>query len=408
VHGAKPKPRLIVVSPYLDKRHGTERRVTEWISRLADRFEIHVYSQRVEDIDFDKITWHRIPKLPGPHLFNYIWWFIANHAWRSWQRRFRGIHPDIVFSPGINCFDADVVSVHIVFAEFLRQTAHELEFRRNPVRFWPRLLHRKLYYGLIIYLEGRIYTKTTHPTLILIARKTAADLARFYGREQQHFVLYIGLDHHVFNPLRRAELREAARAELELTRETFAILLVGNDFHKKGASVLLDAVSRARDLPLVLLIAGNDDPGPFESMARTKAIRDRVCFLPPRKDVEFYYAAADAYAGPSLEDTFAQPPAEAMACGLPVIVSSTNGTSEIITNGVDGLILQDAMDARSLASMIRKLYEDEPFRTQLGANAAITARKYTWERNASELNEILKEVLRKKSEAPAETLAQES
>ena len=57
-------------------------------------------------------------------------------------------------------------------------------------------------------------------------------------------------------------------------------------------------------------------------------------FVPPRNDIEFYYAAADAYVGPSLEDTFAQPPAEAMACGLPVIVSSANGTSEIVTDGV--------------------------------------------------------------------------
>ena len=40
------KPRLAVVSPSLDKRHGTERLVVEWISRLAPAFEIHIYSQR--------------------------------------------------------------------------------------------------------------------------------------------------------------------------------------------------------------------------------------------------------------------------------------------------------------------------------------------------------------------------
>ena len=61
----KGKPRLAVVSPFLDKRHGTERRVVEWVSRLADAFEIHVYSQRVDDLNLSKITWHRIPKLRG-------------------------------------------------------------------------------------------------------------------------------------------------------------------------------------------------------------------------------------------------------------------------------------------------------------------------------------------------------
>ena len=49
--------------------------------------------------------------------------------------------------------------------------------------------------------------------------------------------------------------------------------------------------------------------------------------------------AADAYVGPSLEDAFALPPAEAMACGLPVIVSNQAGACEIITDGVDGIVL---------------------------------------------------------------------
>jgi len=47
----KPKIRLAVVSPFLDRRHGSERIITEWLSNLPGEFEIHVYSQRVEDFD---------------------------------------------------------------------------------------------------------------------------------------------------------------------------------------------------------------------------------------------------------------------------------------------------------------------------------------------------------------------
>ena len=47
------------------------------------------------------------------------------------------------------------------------------------------------------------------------------------------------------------------------------------------------------------------------SMVEEKGLQGRVRFQAPRNDVDFYYAAADVYAGPSLEDTFAQPPAEA-------------------------------------------------------------------------------------------------
>ena len=133
-------------------------------------------------------------QLPGPHLLNFLWWFAANHVWRWWDARFRGLRHDLVYTAGTNCWDADLISVHIVFAEFFRMSAPELRFRGNPVRFWPRLFHRRLYYRLIIFLERRIYTNPK-TGLILIAKKTAADLKRLYGIEDLLPVVYIGLDH---------------------------------------------------------------------------------------------------------------------------------------------------------------------------------------------------------------------
>ena len=51
MHGSKSKELVVVVSPFLDKDHGTERIVLQWISRVVDDFEIHVYSQHVKDVD---------------------------------------------------------------------------------------------------------------------------------------------------------------------------------------------------------------------------------------------------------------------------------------------------------------------------------------------------------------------
>jgi UDP-glucose:(heptosyl)LPS alpha-1,3-glucosyltransferase len=407
VNAERSKPRLAVVSPTLDKRHGTERRVTEWISGLADEFEIHVYSQRVEDVDLGKITWHRIPRLPGPHLFNYVWWFAANHLWRGWDQRVRGIVADIVFSPGVNCLDADVVSVHIVFGEYARRVAGDLKLSTHPFRLWPQLLHRKLYYRLTTLLERRIY-EDPERVLILIAHKGDYDLARLYGRQKPSPVIYTGLDQDIFNPRRRASLRNQARGEFGYPSGRFVLLLIGNHWANKGLPVLLEALELIGDLPADLLVVGREDPDEYRPIVRAKHLGDRVQFRPPRADVELYYAAADAYVGPSMEDAFALPPAEAMACGLPVIVSSAAGVSEIITNRADGFILDDPTDARLLASMIRQLVEDETFRSQLAANAADTARKYTWENNVRELSTILQEVLRKKSQGRVETLVQES
>ena len=224
---AKTKPRLVVVSPFLDKRHGTERRVAEWISRLTGDFDIHVYSQRVEDIDLSNITWHRVPRLPGPHLLNYIWWFAGNHARRSWDRRFRGIRADLVFSPGINCLDADVVSVHVVFAEYLKQFVQELRFSRQPVSRWPQILHRTLYYRLVTLIERWVY-RNPETVLILIARRTAAELERALRAPE---AVSSNLSRTRSRNLQSgAALRCASKARKELgySDRRFVLLLIGN------------------------------------------------------------------------------------------------------------------------------------------------------------------------------------
>ena len=400
------KRRLAVVSPTLDKRHGTERRVVEWISQLAGAYEIHVYSQRVEDLDPSKFTLHRIPKFPGPHLFNFLWWFAANRLRREWDQRFRGIRYDLIFSPGPNCLDADAISVHIVFAEYMRRIMSEPAGEQQTIWNGPRRLHRALYYRLAAFLERCVYTNLKID-LILIAKRTGAALARHYGRCDPCPVVYVGLDHETFNSARRAALREKARAELGLGKDRFILLLIGNDWRNKGIPVLLNVLAELRDLKVDLLFVTSEDPTPWREIVSARNLDERIRALPPRQDVEFYYAAADAYVGPSLEDTFALPPAEAMCCGLPVIVSSANGTSEIITHGVDGLILNDPRDASGLAAMIRRLYEDRGFREELGQRAAETTRKYTWENNGRELAAIFEGILARKSGLAAETLTQE-
>jgi len=406
--------RIAVVSPFIDKRHGTERCIAEEVERLARDYgyEIHIYSQRVEDVEGVKqfnrglrtvdgeaqkgaIYWHKVPDVPGPHLIKYLWWFFTNQVMRWWDRRFRGLCFDLVYSPGINCLDADVISVHIVFAEFYRQVKDQLSLWRNPIKSWARLLHRRIYYRLIMFLERKIYPKPD-VDLIIISRKVGHDLKHHYQLRDDFPIAYHGIDVQKFNPQIRAGLRSKARQALNLPENAFALLLVGNGWKKKGLDCLLEAVGRLRHSNLWVLVVGRDDPTPYHEPIKRWDLNGRVLFLPPRPDVEFYYAAADAYVGPSLEDAFALPPAEAMACGLPVIVSSHAGVSEIVTHGVDGLILKDPRNPEELAQLIRHIYEDAELRQRLGENAAQTAKQYTWERNARQMHEVFLHVVKGK------------
>jgi len=413
VDGWRSKVRLAAISPFLDRKHGTERVVSELIERLARDYgcEIHVYSQYVEDLVLTPldgmpqagvgcIRWHRVVSIPGPHLIQYVWWLIANAFQRWWDVRFKKLSPDLVFSPGVNAWDADVIQVHIVFEEFYQRVKPQLLFRHAPPASWPRLFHRRLYYGLVRWLERRMYRrKQVH--LTGVSEMVVAQLSRHFGR---HDAVSIpnGVDVKRFEPQARLQRRPAARADLNLVPGTFALLLIGNDWRNKGLLTLIDALNECRDLPIQLLVVGRDDAKPFEGTIQRLGLLDRVTFLAPSKDVMKFFAAADAYAGPSLEDAYGLPVIEAMASGLPVIVSINAGVSEVINDGLNGLLLRDPTNAPELAGLIRRLVNDRSLRELLAGNAVSSARQCTLDHNATAMWELLKKANAMKG-APART-----
>jgi alpha-1,3-rhamnosyl/mannosyltransferase len=109
-----------------------------------------------------------------------------------------------------------------------------------------------------------------------------------------------------------------------------------------------------------------------------------------------FYAAADAYVGPSLEDAYGLPVLEAMACGLPVIASSRAGVSEIIRQGQNGFVLSDPENSQELAAQLRTIYSDPSLRCTIAEAAARTAAEHTWDQNAASTWAFLNSILAKK------------
>ena len=394
--------RLAVVSPFLDRQHGTERCLVEQIERFLQRpgCEVHIYAQSVRDLDVvpfssrrtagavpGRAIWHRVPSLPAPHLLNFLWWYFANHALRWFHQSFRSLSYDVIFSPGINCSDADAIVVHAVFHRLYRDVEGDLRLRHAPLSSWPVLLHRRLYYRLIMSLERRIYTDR-NISLAAVSNLTASELATFFSRTDVS-VIPNAVDISCFNPAERLRRRAEARRELRIPESSFVVLLIGNDWKNKGLPCLLRAVAALPQLPLQVLVAGRDNGAIFLSTIEALHLRERVLFAEPSPDVMRFYAIADAYCGPSLNESFSLPPLEAMACGLPVIASALSGVSQTITEGFDGLILKNPEDAAILAELLARLCKQPDLCRSLGDNAARTAQSYSWERNASETWEFL-------------------
>jgi len=392
---------IVVVSPFLDRRHGTELCIIEQIERLSSKYGwgIHLFSQRVENVNgilteaarsaaTGFIRWYKVSDIPGPHLLKFFWWLFANQSLR--KRALKGIKDCslLVYTPGINCLDANVIAVHMVFHEFYASIRPEIALHRIPVSKWPVVLHRRLYYRLIMALERRIYTDPK-VRLVAVSKLVATQLQKHFGRTDS-VVISNAVDTQRFSFKARLARRSASRKSLKLDDGDFVVLLIGNDWKKKGLDQSLRALAGINDIPIQLLVVGKDDPGLYRTALQQLRLEDRVRFLVPSADVLLFYSAADAYIAPSLEDAFGLPIIEAMACGLPVIASVRAGASENILDGTTGYLLQDPTNYTELAESIQRLAHDRSVAERVGAAAAqYVQASLSWDDNTSDLCRFL-------------------
>jgi glycosyltransferase involved in cell wall biosynthesis len=401
--------RLAVVSPFVDRRHGTERALAELLERLAREYgwEIHVYSQSVEDLQLSDphdpqsgcsaesgaIFWHRVPSIPGPHVAQFIAWMFLNGFLRRWHTIFGGASYELVLSPGINCLHPDVVIVHALFHRLkeLSRGGHDSDAHSG----YFRKIHRRIYYGLLAALERRIYTD---PKVALAAvSKRTADLLKQYFHREDVRVIPNGVDTTHFSSATRLARRAESRQRRGFRDEDFVLLLIGNDWRVKGLPTILEALAALRVLPVQLLVVGNDTAESFRARAVHLGVQGRCHWEQPRQDVLDFYATADVYVSPSREDSFGLPVAEAMACGLPVITSVFAGVADYIHDSVDGFVVREPRDARVLARLIQRLHADADLRRNLGEAAARNVLDWNWDQHARATWEFLGGIAAKRS-----------
>lgn len=167
----------------------------------------------------------------------------------------------------------------------------------------------------------------------------------------------------------RAGLRDATRRALDIGEDIFVIVVIANLIPYKGHADLLDALSLIRsDLPQrwLLLVAGRDDGigVSLERHARDSGIADNVMWLGLRPDVPELLAAADLSVLPSHQEGFSNAIIEAMAAGLPMVVTDVGGNSEAVVDGQTGYVVP-ARDPRALAEAILRMARD-PQRAEFG------------------------------------------
>jgi glycosyltransferase involved in cell wall biosynthesis len=165
----------------------------------------------------------------------------------------------------------------------------------------------------------------------------------------------------------------------------------------KGADDLIRAIAQLRDAtPDLQLVAagGGDDLPRLQKLAGELGVAGRVHFLEDlsRQELAGCYARADIFALPSTGEGFGLVFLEAMAFGCPVIGAASGGTTDLVEDGVNGLLVPPR-DPDRLAESLNRLLCDEPLRAVLGRQGSeIARRKYPFEVFRAGLQNILAEI----------------
>ncbi|MDE5946487.1 MAG: glycosyltransferase family 4 protein [Oscillospiraceae bacterium] len=208
-------------------------------------------------------------------------------------------------------------------------------------------------------------------------------------------VVPCGVDLKRFYPDNDIKRIEEVKKNLEIEGEYF--LYLGTIEPRKNLQRLIEAYSRFIDnndnLPKLVLAGGkgwlyNDI---FEKVKKLN-LDNKVIFTKyvPSGDMRYLMCGASAFLFPSIYEGFGMPPLEAMACGVPVLISGEASLPEVTGKSA---VIVDAYSSDSIAQGIDKIYHDKNLRARLIKEGIERAKGFTWEKSAEILYNIYREIL---------------
>lgn len=181
------------------------------------------------------------------------------------------------------------------------------------------------------------------------------------------WVIPYGVDHRTFNDRLPAKSGNDHR---------FTAIFSGQLTQRKGISYLLKGYREFARQDSVLRLVGNmvDDGRAF------RPFQDFFEHVPhlTRPLLAMSYRSADVFVFPTLLEGMGLVVLEAMACGLPVIVTS-HGPGDVVRDGVDGFVVP-IRDSEAIADRLERLYRDPELRHWMSRNAVARAREFSWAR----------------------------
>jgi len=352
---------------------GHSRYVAELATRFCREHEVHVFANRIVDDGTPGIHFHKVPAWRANALTT-----VLSFAWQVTLQLGGGF--DIVHSQGFCGFVGNVFTAHMCNAAWHRALRNSKE---------GATLRESVFSMVASTLEHWTYRFARRRKVIAVSQRVGRDLVSYYHCPADIRVIYHGTDTDLFSPRTRQVLRQRARKQFGVPDKEFVFLYVGQ--LRKGARQCIQALEQLPDG--LLLCVSASEPSAYRQFAKECGVEHRVIFAGHTKEVETVYAAGDALLLPTPFDTFALVVSEAMACGLPVVVSREAGVSELIEPGVNGLVLEDVTSSVELAGHMLRLQQDADSTERLSRAGRETISRFTWDAVAERTLEVYESLL---------------
>lgn len=359
----------LICKKYSLKEGGLER-YTFFLSRELIRagHEVHIFANTWQEEPGAII--HRVPvvSLSSPAK-NLSFAFFTNRALSKMKF-------DIIHSME-RIFYQDIFRV----SDGINPVQMQQKYPHPVVRFIKKIGPRRL---ALSYLEHKIFMDKGCKVVMTNSELVKRNIIEHYMMDPEKIVvIYNGVDTSRFNPKVTEKYRKSLRDKYSIRKDEIVLVFVSNNFKLKRLDLVLEAMVLLKNNIIRLFVIGADNHRTYLRWAINNSLGDQVLFLGPKRNIEKYYAASDIFVLPTLYDAFANVCLEAMACGLPVITSDSNGAADLIRDNENGFILK-TQKADDLSARIKAL---EPLseRSRMGDNAAAKAACFTMEKHLSEV-----------------------
>lgn len=186
--------------------------------------------------------------------------------------------------------------------------------------------------------------------------------------------------------------RTQKRAELGISDNDFVITAVGRLEKNKNIENMIRAISKVNDNVKLLLCGDGRQINDMKVLAKELNVKNRIIFAGFRYDIPEILKSSDAYILISYREGLSRSLMEAMAAGLPCIVSKIRGNVDLIENGLGGYLV-DPDDVVGIATAINKIVKDEDLRKNMGYENLENVKSYSIENVKNKMKKIYKSII---------------